>query len=208
MVLPYFDFAATTPVDPRVADLVLHYMVEEFGNSGSRTHTYGSIARSAVEEARAHVAAVVDADVDEVIFTSGATEADNIAILGLADEARRQNRMHIITTAIEHKAVLEPLEHLMSRGFEVEFMSPGPSGRFQPAEILARVRPDTLLASFMLVNNETGVVQPVSEVARVLRATQTFMHVDAAQGFAKPMGESLADVDLISISGHKLGGKR
>ena len=122
MVLPYFDFAATTPVDPRVADLVLHYMIEDFGNSGSRTHTYGSVARSAVEEARAHVAAVVDADMDEVIFTSGATEADNIAILGLADAARRQNRTHIITTAIEHKAVLEPLEYLATQGFEVTIL--------------------------------------------------------------------------------------
>jgi cysteine desulfurase len=201
----YLDTAATTPVDPRVADLVMEYMMHEFGNAGSRTHEWGTRAKRAVQGARESIAKAAGAEPEEVVFTSGATESNNLALLGLAAHGEQTGRKHVLSSATEHKAVLEPLEHLMSRGFEVEFMSPGLSGRFQPAEILTRVRPDTLLTSFMLVNNETGVVQPVSEIARALRATQTFTHVDAAQGFAKPMGESLADVDLISISGHKLG---
>lgn len=205
MVLPYFDFAATTPVDPRVADLVLHYMVEEFGNSGSRTHTYGSVARSAVEEARAHVATVVDADVDEVIFTSGATEADNIAILGLADEARRQNRMHIITTAIEHKAVLEPLEFLETQGFEVTVLPVDHDGLVNVDSVAAAIRDDTFLISVMHVNNETGAIQPIQEIAGVLQDRDVWFHVDGAQGFGKSL-EGLRNkrIDLISISGHKI----
>ncbi|MEI6096359.1 MAG: aminotransferase class V-fold PLP-dependent enzyme [Gammaproteobacteria bacterium] len=205
MVLPYFDFAATTPVDPRVADLVLHYMIEDFGNSGSRTHTYGSIARSAVEDARAHVAAVVDADMDEVIFTSGATEANNIAILGLADAARRQNRTHIITTAIEHKAVLEPLEYLATQGFEVTILPVDHDGRVEIASVTSAIRDETFLISVMHVNNETGAIQPIEEIAVELQDRDIWFHVDGAQGFGKSL-EGLRNkrIDLISVSGHKI----
>lgn len=205
MDIPYFDFAATTPVDERVADVVMRYMVEEFGNSGSRTHVYGSTARSAVEVARAQVAEVVGADEDEVIFTSGATEADNIAILGLADEAIHQGRRHIITTAIEHKAVLEPIEHLESKGFEVTVLPVDHGGMVKVDDVMTALRPDTFLVSVMHVNNEIGVIQPISEIADALEGHDVWFHVDAAQGFGKSLlGLRHPRIDLISISGHKV----
>jgi cysteine desulfurase len=209
MDAPYFDFAATTPVDRRVAEVVLRYMVEDFGNSGSRTHTYGSTARAAVEEARAHIAAVVDAEEDEVVFTSGATEADNIAILGLAPEARKQGRMHIVTTAIEHKAVLEPIEHLESQGFEVTILPVEQNGKISVEAFRSSLRDDTFLVSVMHVNNETGMVQPIDEISDVLRDRDTWFHVDGAQGFGKSLpGLRNKRVDLISISGHKIYGPK
>jgi cysteine desulfurase len=205
MGLPYFDNAATTQVDSRVADVVMRFMVEEFGNSGSRTHTYGSVARSAVEEARAHVAAVVDADEDEVIFTSGATEADNLAILGIAEEATRLGRRHIITSAIEHKAVLEPIEHLESQGFEVTVIPVTDAGVIDLAAFRGALRDDTFLVSIMHVNNETGVLQPIEEIAEILEGRDTWFHVDGAQGFGKSLdGLRVKRVDMISISGHKI----
>lgn len=205
MGLPYFDNAATTQVDSRVADVVMRYMVEEFGNSGSRTHTYGSTARSAVEVARAHVAAVVDADEDEVIFTSGATEADNLAILGIAEEATRVGRRHIITSAIEHKAVLEPIEHLESQGFEVTVLPVTDAGAIDVEAFRAALRDDTFLVSIMHVNNETGVMQPIAEIAEILEGRDTWFHVDGAQSFGKSLEAlRLKRIDMISISGHKI----
>lgn len=202
----YLDTAATTAVDPRVAEVVLRLMTDEFGNAGSRTHEWGSRAKRVVQEARETLATVANVGTDEITFTSGATESNNIALLGLAEHGRATSRRHIISSAIEHKAVIEPLEHLASHGFEVEFLSPGPSGRFSAEEVLARVRPDTLLVSMMHVNNETGVIQPVSELAEALIHTPTLLHVDAAQGFAK-LGDAVsrAPIDLMSVSGHKLG---
>lgn len=128
-LVAYLDVAATTRVDPRVADVVLHWMTEDFGNAGSRTHEYGTRAKRAVKEARAFLAGTVGAKVEEVIFTSGATESNNIALLGIAPYGQKRQRRHIITSAIEHKAVVEPLLHLQSKGFEVDFLEPGPSGR-------------------------------------------------------------------------------
>ena len=205
MGLPYYDNAATTQVDSRVAEIVMRYMVEEFGNSGSRTHTYGSSARSAVEVARAHVAAVVDAEEDEVIFTSGATEADNMALLGLAEEGLRSGRRHIITSVIEHKAVLEPLEYLETQGFEVTVLPVKSSGAIGMDAFRAALRDDTLLVSIMHVNNETGVIQPLEEIAEVLVDRDIWFHVDGAQGFGKSI-EALRNkrIDMISISGHKI----
>ncbi|MFC0493746.1 aminotransferase class V-fold PLP-dependent enzyme [Streptomyces mutabilis] len=124
--MTYLDAAATTRVDPRVAEVVLHWMTEEFGNAGSRTHEYGSRAKRAVQQARQYLAGTFDAEVDELIFTSGATESNNIALLGLAPHGEETGRRHIITSAIEHKAVIEPLEYLQTRGFEVDFIEPGP----------------------------------------------------------------------------------
>lgn len=204
----YLDTAATTPVDSRVADLVMTYMVEEFGNSGSRTHEWGSRAKRAVQRAREQVAAAAKCKSDEVIFTSGATESDNLALLGLASHGTAEGRRHIISSATEHKAVLEPLEHLEARGFQVEMLQPGVSGRIEVDQVMESVRDDTLLVSLMLVNNETGIVQDVDELSTRLRETRTLLHVDAAQGFAKPTGQTLADVDLISVSGHKLAGPK
>ncbi|WP_213089403.1 cysteine desulfurase DndA [Streptomyces flaveus] len=205
VVVAYLDVAATTRVDPRVADVVLHWMTEDFGNAGSRTHEYGARAKKAVQEARSFLAASVGAKTEEVIFTSGATESNNIALLGIAPYGEKHQRRHIITSAIEHKAVIEPLVHLQSKGFEVDFLEPGPSGRITTEAVLDKLRPDTLLVSLMHVNNETGVIQPVAELAEELRKTPTLLHVDAAQGYGKVPQDLKAPIDMISISGHKVG---
>ncbi len=201
----YFDYAATTPVDRRVAELMLRYMCEDYGNAGSRTHSYGTNARAAVEEARALVAELVSASEDEVIFTSGATEANNISTLGLASFGERVNRRHLVTTAIEHKAVLEPLEHLAKSGFDLTILPVDQSGSVDPDEVRLALRSDTLLVSVMHVNNETGVIQPIKEIGEALADHHSYFHVDAAQGFGKEL-ELLRNprVDLISISGHKI----
>jgi cysteine desulfurase len=201
----YFDYAATTPVDRRVAELMLRYMCEDYGNAASRTHSYGTNARAAVEEARALVAELVSASEDEVIFTSGATEANNISTLGLASFGERVNRRHLVTTAIEHKAVLEPLEHLAKSGFDLTILPVDQSGSVDPDEVRLALRSDTLLVSVMHVNNETGVIQPIKEIGEALADHHSYFHVDAAQGFGKEL-ELLRNprVDLISISGHKI----
>jgi cysteine desulfurase len=201
----YLDFAATTPVDPQVSATVLRLMAEEFGNSGSRTHEFGAEAAKAVEEARQRVAQIVDADPSEVIFTSGATEANNLAVLGLAPSAEVLGKRHILSTAIEHKAVLEPLERLSSQGFEIELVEPDVGGAVDAADLLGRVRPDTLLVSVMQVNNETGVRQPVGAIAEGLADNGPFLQVDAAQGFGKePEPLRCPRIDMISLSGHKI----
>jgi cysteine desulfurase len=201
----YLDFAATTPVDPRVADLVYHVMTEEFGNAGSRTHIWGTEAKKLVERAREQVAAVVESSPDEVIFTSGATESNNLAILGLSEYGLAERKRHIISTQIEHKAVLEPLQEMERRGFEVTLLPPN-AGGWVPAEAVAKaLRPDTLLVSVMHVNNETGIIQPIEEICQVLANHSAYFHMDAAQGFGKELTASrLKRVDLISISGHKI----
>jgi cysteine desulfurase len=195
-------------VDPRVADLVVELMVHEFGNAGSRTHEYGATAKRVVERARAQVADVVAADVTEVIFTSGATEANNLGLLGLAEHGLSVGRTHIVTTAIEHKAVLEPLDVLAKRGFTVDRVHPDESGAVDAGEVLATVRPETLMVSVMHVNNETGVRQPIGAIAAGLTAgghDDVFFHCDAAQGFGKEFDDlRLPRVDLVSISGHKI----
>ncbi|TDD89526.1 cysteine desulfurase DndA [Actinomadura darangshiensis] len=201
----YLDSAATTRVDPRVAEVVLHWMTTEFGNAGSRTHDWGTRAKRAVQQAREQLAGQLNAGPPELVFTSGATESNNIALLGLAPYGEDQGRRHIISSTIEHKAVLEPLEHLASRGFEIDLISPGPSGRVSAEAVRDRLREDTLLVSLMHVNNETGVIQPVAELAEHLRDTPTYLHVDAAQGFGKLTQDLTAPIDLISVSGHKVG---
>ena len=205
---PYFDYAATSPVLPEVAEIVLHHLTEEFGNAGSRTHALGTRAKKAVEDARAFVAQVVDANPIEVLFTSGATESNNLAILGLAQEGVSSGRKHIVTTEIEHKAVLEPIEELRKRGFEVDVVGCNPTGRVAPESILELIRPDTLLVSVMHVNNETGIKQPIAEIAEQL-GNDVYLHVDGAQGFGKDL-ETLQNkrIDLISISGHKIYGPK
>jgi cysteine desulfurase len=204
----YLDYAATTPLHPAVRAVMLRYFDEAFGNAGSRTHAFGAEAKGAVEHARRQIAAPTQTDPSEVIFTSGATEANNLAILGLQAFGEQAGRRHLVTTAIEHKAVLEPLEALAARGFELTVVSVGPSGRADPEALLAAVRPDTLLVSMMQVNNETGVIQPVAEVASGLVGLETFFHVDAAQGFAKIGGLENPRIDLISASAHKLMGPK
>ncbi len=201
----YLDCAATTPVDPRVRDAVLRYLCEEFGNAGSRTHSYGSAARRAAEQARDQVAAAVGCSRSEVIFTSGATESDNLAILGLATYGESVQRTHLVTTQIEHRAVLEPIQALCRRGMSVTAIPPEPDGRVDPGKVLAAVCPDTLLVSVMQVNNETGIHQPVSEIAEGLSGAGAYFHVDAAQGFGHYWRElHHPRIDMISLSGHKV----
>jgi cysteine desulfurase len=201
----YLDFAATTKVDSRVADIVLHYMCEEFGNSGSRTHIFGINARNAVEKSRQQVADVVGCEATDVLFTSGATEANNLAILGLRKFGESQGKRHIITTGLEHKAVLEPIEHLEKNGFSVTVISPQPDGAISPIDVSNALTSETLMVSVMHVNNETGVIQPLAKIAEAMERHPAFLHVDAAQGFGKEL-ELLTNprIDLISISGHKI----
>lgn len=202
----YLDFNATAPVDPRVAEEVMAFMAHEFGNAGSRTHTYGQVAKDRVSRAREEVATVVAAKPDEVIFTSGATESNNLALLGLAGRGEATGKRHIISTQIEHKAVLEPLEALQRRGFEVELLAPTEGGWVSPGAVAAALRPDTLLVSVMAVNNETGVIQPIEELAAILSGHDAFFHVDAAQAYGKLLAPLRQQrLDLISISGHKIG---
>ena len=203
----YLDCNATAPLEPRVQEAVNHWFSAKVGNAGSRTHVYGLAAKRAVQAARAQVAAVVEATEDEVLFTSGATESNNIAILGLDAFGRRESRRHIVSTAIEHKAVLEPVEALASRGFDVTLVKPDSSGAVSADSVEEALRPDTLLVSVMHVNNETGVIQPVAEIASRLATHDAFLHVDAAQGFGKDL-ETLrsARIDLISVSSHKIYG--
>jgi len=205
----YLDCNATTLMDPEVARRVRFYFEEEFGNEGSRTHAFGVRAKEGVNEAREQVAHLVDAKSEEVIFTSGATESNNLAILGLASWGRSHGKTHIVTSKIEHKAVLEPIEFLEKDGFEVDWISPEKNGRVDASKLLQRVRPTTLLVSLMHANNETGVIQPIEEVAKGLVDHPAWFHVDAAQTFGKLI-EPLRNhrIDLISASGHKIYGPK
>lgn len=203
----YLDCNATAPLEPAVGDAVTHWLKEEIGNAGSRTHEYGTHAKRTVQRAREQVAAIVGAAGNEVIFTSGATESNNLAILGLARYGTEQDRRHIVSTAIEHKAVLEPLEALEQREFIVTLVKPRPSGAVAVDDIVHALRPDTLLVSVMHVNNETGVRQPIGEIADVLTDHQSYFHVDAAQGFGKELDTLRSPrIDLISVSSHKVYG--
>ena len=205
----YLDCNATTPVEPRVRDEVVRFMDLEFGNAGSRTHQFGQRAKEAVQEARDKVAEVVGAASEEVIFTSGATESNNLAILGLRSFGEHKGRKHIVSTAIEHKAVLEPLSHLSTQDFEITLVPPTANGWVEAEAVRKAVRNDTLLVSVMHVNNETGVLQPIEEICTVLKDCTAFFHVDAAQGFGKEL-RSLRNerIDLISVSGHKVYGPK
>ncbi|MEO7653670.1 MAG: aminotransferase class V-fold PLP-dependent enzyme, partial [Bryobacteraceae bacterium] len=203
----YLDCAATAPLDPRVRDVLLRHLEPDFGNAGSRTHEFGRRARAAVEQGRQQVATVVAASRGEVIFTSGATESNNLAIAGLEAHGRDTGKLHVVTTSIEHHAVLGPLEALENRGFEVTRIAPEPSGRVNARAVYDAVRADTLLISVMHVNNETGIRQPVEAIADLLADHPAYFHVDAAQSFGKEV-EALQHqrIDLISVSGHKIHG--
>lgn len=186
--------------------MVRHFR-EGVGNAGSRTHEFGLQAKKAVQVAREQVASLVGSEPSEVVFTSGATESNNIALLGLAEHGQQTGRLHIVSTAIEHKAVLEPLEALERRGFEVTLVPPDLDGFVPPERVLEAVRSDTLVVSVMHVNNETGVIQPIKEIAAGLEGLAAYLHVDAAQSFGKVVDElRLPRIDLISASSHKIYG--
>lgn len=201
----YLDCNATTPLDPAVREVLFHYLTEEYGNEGSRTHEFGARAKQAVQKARDQVAAVVQAKRDEVIFTSGATESNNLAILGLAAHGLESGKRHLVGTRIEHKAVIEPLEAMEKQGFEVTWLGCDSHGRVCVQELESALRPDTLLVSIMAANNETGVRQPLDEICAVMEGHEAFFHTDAAQAFGKDL-EPLRKgrIDLISVSGHKI----
>ena len=204
----YLDYAATTPVDPRVARAMLVFMTEKFGNPASTSHAFGQDAACAVARARAQVAALVGARADDIVWTSGATESNNLALKGAAHANRARGR-HLITVATEHKAVLDTMRRLEGEGFAVTYLQPGPDGLVDPADVEAALRPDTILASVMMVNNEIGVIQPIAELGRLCRARGVLLHVDAAQAAGKlPIDVDALQVDLMSLSAHKLYGPK
>ena len=205
----YLDCNATTPIEPEVVEKMNNYLTIDFGNEGSHTHSFGSVAKKAVHEATDHVVSLVNASRNEIIFTSGATESNNIAILGLKDYGLKNNKKHIITSAIEHKAVLEPIQELEKVGFEVDIINVDKSGRVNPNDIKDKLREDTLLISIMGVNNETGVIQPIHEIIEIIKDHDCYFHVDAAQMYGKDI-DTLSNkrIDLISISGHKVFGPK
>jgi cysteine desulfurase len=210
----YFDYAATTPVDERVIQVMVQClgMSGNFGNPASSSHAYGQQARSAVEEAREQVASLVGAQASQIIWTSGATESNNLALKGVAqDDARRrgQSRGHIITSQIEHKAILDTAQQLQESGFEVTLLAPDADGLITPEAVAAALRDDTFLVSLMLVNNELGTLNDISGIGQRVRAHGALFHVDAAQGAGK-VGIDLAQlpVDLMSFSAHKLYGPK
>lgn len=203
----YLDYNATTPIDPRVLDRMIDVYRNNIGNADSRTHDFGDQARQVVEKARKQTASLLGVNSSEVFFTSGATESNNIAIQGLQDYAQETGKKHIITTSIEHKAVLETAKAMARRGFEVEFVNPDASGRVSAEDVLSRVREDTLLVSVMHVNNETGIVQPVKEIGDELAERGVLFHVDATQSCGK-LVEEIRELkyDMLALSAHKFGG--
>lgn len=211
MKLPiYMDYSATTPVDPRVAEKMCSYLTPEgkFGNPASRSHTFGWEAEEAVEEARRQVAELVDADPKEIVWTSGATESDNLAIKGIAHFYRQRGR-HIVTSKTEHKAVLDACRHLEREGFEVTYLDPQPNGLIDPTRLEAALRDDTILVSIMHVNNEIGVIQDIAAIGEMTRARKILFHVDAAQSAGKvPIDLAQMKIDLMSFSAHKIYGPK
>ena len=206
----YLDYSATTPVDPRVADKMCRHLTldGEFGNPASRSHHFGWAAEAAVEEARAQVAALIGADSKEIVWTSGATESDNLAIKGVMEFYAKKGR-HLITCKTEHKAVLDTCRHLERKGCEVTYLDPEENGLLDLAKLAAAIRPDTVLVSVMHVNNEIGVIQDVAAIGKLCREKGVLFHSDAAQSAGKvPIDVNAMNIDLLSMSAHKVYGPK
>lgn len=206
----YLDYAATTPVDPRVAKKMLDYLTLDgnFGNPASRSHKYGWQAEESVEEARSHVANLVGCDPREIVWTSGATEADNLAIKGVANFYKSKGK-HIITSKIEHKAVLDSCRELEREGFEVTYLDPNEGGLTSPESVMEAIREDTILVSIMHLNNELGTINDIDAIGKITREKGVFFHVDAAQSTGKvKINLSEIPVDLMSFSAHKTYGPK
>ena len=205
----YLDYSATTPVDIRVAEKMIPYLTEHYGNPASRSHPYGWTAEKAVENAREEVAKLVGADPREIVWTSGATESNNLAIKGAANFYASTKGKHIITIATEHKAVIDAVRELERQGFTATYLEPEPDGLVDLAKFKAAIQPDTVLASVMLVNNEIGVIQDIEAIGNICREAGVIFHVDAAQATGK-VKIDLANlpVDLMSFSAHKTYGPK
>lgn len=205
----YLDYSATTPVDPRVAEKMIPWLTEHFGNPSSRSHAYGWEAEKAVEEAREEVAKLVGADAKDIIWTSGATESNNLAIKGAAHFYAGTKGRHILTVATEHKAVLDTVKELERQGFTATYLQPQENGLITVEQFEAALRPDTVLASVMAVNNEIGVIQPIAALGDICRERGVIFHVDAAQAAGKmPIDLATLKVDLMSFSAHKIYGPK
>ncbi|KAH7911411.1 pyridoxal phosphate-dependent transferase [Hygrophoropsis aurantiaca] len=205
----YLDMQATTPVDPRVLDAMLPFLTDQYGNPHSRTHAYGWEAEQAVEDARKHVADLIGAEAKDIVFTSGATETNNMAIKGVA-RFHKEKKRHIITLQTEHKCVLDSCRKLGEEGFEITYLPVETSGLVNLDALEAAIRPDTSLVSIMTVNNETGVIQPMKEIGAIIRKHRgVYLHTDAAQAVGKiPLDVNESNIDLMSISGHKIYGPK
>lgn len=203
----YLDHSATTPVDPEVASLMMTYYTEKYGNPSS-IHSFGQEAKQALEEARRQVADFIGAKPEEIIFTSGGTEADNLAIIG-ATKAYQKKGKHLITSAVEHHAVLETLEYLAKNGFELTILPVDENGRVSVEDVKKAIRPDTIFMSIMHANNEVGTIQPIAEIGRIARERGVIFHVDAVQSLGKiPVNVDAMNVDMLTISSHKIYGPK
>jgi cysteine desulfurase len=209
--LPIFmDNHSTTPVDPRVLETMLPFFTQHFGNAASRNHVFGWTAEAAVEHARGQIAALIGGEAKEIVLTSGATEADNLALKGVASFYKKQGN-HIITGLTEHKAILDTCKRLEREGYEVTYLQPAKDGLYTAAQVAAAIRPTTILVSLMLANNEVGVVQPIDEIGAAIKAAnpKTLFHSDAVQGAGKvPLDVNRAKLDLVSLTAHKMYGPK
>jgi cysteine desulfurase len=204
----YLDYSATTPVDPRVAQKMIPFLTEHFGNPASRSHAFGWEAEKAVEEAREDVAALLNADPKEIIWTSGATEGNNLAIKGAANFYKGKGK-HVVTMKTEHKAVLDAVRELERQGFEATYLDPQQDGLLDLEKFKAAIRPDTVLVSVMMVNNEIGVIQPIAEIGEICRAKGIIFHCDAVQAAGKiPIDLQKLKVDLLTVTAHKVYGPK
>lgn len=203
----YLDYNASAPIDERVLNTMVNIYKNSYGNADSRTHDFGDVARKVVEKARQQVAHLLGTDKGEVIFTSGSTESNNIAIRGLIKYAKESGKKHVITSAIEHKAVLDTVKSLKDEGFDIDIITPEEDGRVDADKLLSLVKDDTLLVSLMHANNETGIIQPIKEIGEVLYEKEILFHIDATQSCGKLVPE-LQNVkyNMLSLSAHKFGG--
>lgn len=206
-MVTYLDYNASAPLDKRVLEKMIDVYTNHYGNSESRTHIYGANAKEIVSSARDSVAAILGVDSTDLIFTSGSTESNNMAIFGLQEYAEKTGKKHLITTAIEHKSVLEPMKHLQKCGYDVDIVYPDETGAVKADDVLNRVRDDTLLVSVMFVNSETGIIQPVQEIGAALHKRGVYFHIDATQALSL-LNDKIrqTDFDMLSVAAHKIGG--